>query len=231
MNSFIANEFMITVTGDENRPLHTSATSGVIQMIDDNIEKEQNNKEQNDPKPNTENMPASDAGADTLRLAGVIRESIVDGPGFRFVVFCQGCPHRCEGCHNPESHDFKGGKIYTLEKIMDAVLKDPLLDGVTFSGGEPFCQAPAFAKLGRMLREHGLNIVTYTGYTYEQLQAKISRNEKGIDELLSITDILIDGRYEKDKRDLTLLFRGSTNQRPIDVKATRSSGSIVIHEF
>ena len=98
-----------------------------------------------------------------LRLAGVIRESIVDGPGIRLVIFTQGCPHHCEGCHNPETHDPAGGYISQPENILNAIRQNPLLQGVTFSGGEPFAQAPALAELGRRIRKLGLGIMTYTG--------------------------------------------------------------------
>ena len=104
-----------------------------------------------------------------LRLAGVIRESIVDGPGIRMTIFTQGCPHNCEGCHNPQTHSFDGGYISDPENILRAIDKDPLLKGVTFSGGEPFMQAHAMAELGKEIRKRGLDIITYTGFTYEQL--------------------------------------------------------------
>ena len=106
----------------------------------------------------------------TIRIAGIIKESIVDGPGIRLVVFAQGCPHRCRGCHNPQTHPFEGGKIVTIEEILEMVKKNPLLDGVTFSGGEPFSQAQAFAVLDRL--KVSMNIMTYTGYTYEYLLEK-----------------------------------------------------------
>ncbi len=163
----------------------------------------------------------------TLRIAGVVRESIVDGPGFRFVVFCQGCPHGCEGCHNPETHDFKGGYDCELRKIVDAVEKNPLLDGVTFSGGEPFCQPEAFYKLGLELKKKDLNLMAYTGYTYEEL---LAMENEGINNLLSILDLLVDGRYVAEERDLTLLFRGSKNQRVIDMNLTRQNKEVTLAE-
>lgn len=151
-----------------------------------------------------------------LRIAGVIKESIVDGPGIRFVVFAQGCPHHCSGCHNPETHDFAGGYDCDIETILDAIGENPLLDGVTFSGGEPFCQAEAFCELAKGIRERfpRLNILIYTGYTYENLLLK----DDSIKKLLTLSDRLIDGRYMKEERDLTLQFRGSRNQRFIDLK-------------
>lgn len=163
----------------------------------------------------------------TLRIAGIIRESIVDGPGIRFAVFGQGCPHNCQGCHNPDSHDFEGGYDCAIGKILEEIDKNPLLKGVTFSGGEPFCQAEEFAELGEKIRERGLSVVTFTGYTYEEL---LDLSNESINRLLEVTDLLIDGRYEADKRDLTLKFRGSSNQRIIDMKKTRETGSMVLAE-
>lgn len=163
----------------------------------------------------------------TLRIAGIIRESIVDGPGIRFAVFGQGCPHNCQGCHNPDSHDFEGGYDCAIDKILEEIDKNPLLKGVTFSGGEPFCQAEEFAELGEKIRERGLSVVTFTGYTYEEL---LDLSNESINRLLEVTDLLIDGRYEADKRNLTLKFRGSSNQRIIDMKKTRETGSMVLAE-
>ena len=163
----------------------------------------------------------------TLRIAGIIRESIVDGPGIRFAVFGQGCSHNCQGCHNPDSHDFEGGYDCAIDKILEEIDKNPLLKGVTFSGGEPFCQAEEFAELGEKIRERGLSVVTFTGYTYEEL---LDLSNESINRLLEVTDLLIDGRYEADKRDLTLKFRGSSNQRIIDMKKTRETGSMVLAE-
>ena len=163
-----------------------------------------------------------------LRIAGVVRESVVDGPGLRYVIFAQGCPHRCPGCHNPETWDPAGGYEITAAELLADVSRNPLIAGVTFSGGEPFAQAAAFAALGRVLREKGYNIVTYTGYTYEELQTIA---EKGVRELLAVTDILIDGPFILAERDLTLPFRGSKNQRIIDLRATRTSETIVELHF
>ncbi len=166
-----------------------------------------------------------------IRIAGVVRESIVDGPGLRFVVFCQGCPHGCDGCHNPATHDFHGGYDCEIEKILNAIESDPLLDGVTFSGGEPLCQPEGFLELAQEIRKRfpKLNILIFTGYTYEQLQPMCERNS-ALKQLLDLSDYLIDGRYDKEKRDLTLRFRGSQNQRIIDMNETRKAGEIVLAE-
>ncbi len=163
----------------------------------------------------------------TIRIAGIINESIVDGPGIRLVVFAQGCPHRCQGCHNPQTHPFEGGQLVTIDDILEMVKKNPLLDGVTFSGGEPFSQAKPFARLGQRLKELGMNIMTYTGYTYEYL-LKENNNSNGWKELLDVSDILVDGRFEIEKKNLLLPFRGSENQRIIDMNKTREQQRIVL---
>lgn len=162
----------------------------------------------------------------TIQLAGVVRESIVDGPGIRFVVFCQGCPHHCPGCHNPATHDFEQGYPCDVTKIIDAIDQNPLLDGVTFSGGEPACQPKGFLTLARAVKARGLNIIMYSGYTWEEL-TKMGESDESLAELLTLIDYLIDGRYEAELRDLTLAFRGSQNQRIIDVAKTRKTGKLV----
>ena len=166
-----------------------------------------------------------------IRIAGVVRESFVDGPGIRFTVFCQGCPHHCVGCHNPATHDFNGGYDCEIEKILDAVSKNPMLDGITFSGGDPLCQPEAFLELAREIRSRfpQLNIVIFTGYTYEELQ-QMWDGRPALKALLDLTDYLIDGRYIQEQRDLTLQFRGSRNQRIIDMNATREAGIVVLSE-
>lgn len=167
----------------------------------------------------------------TLRLAGIIRESIVDGPGIRFTVFVQGCPHHCPGCHNPQSHDFEGGSDCSIEKLMKEIRKDPLLQGVTFSGGEPFCQAKALAELGhRMKHECNFDLMVYTGYTYEQLCQGLAEHPDW-KELLDITDYLVDGPFVLAQRDLELHFRGSRNQRILDMAKTQEAGCPVLAEF
>jgi len=164
---------------------------------------------------------------DTVRIAGIIDESIVDGPGIRMVIFAQGCPHRCKGCHNPETHDFEGGYLMSLEDIAQLPSKNPLLDGVTFSGGEPFSQAKAFSMLGKRFKDLGLDIMTYTGYTYEFLLEE-SNETNAWKQLLDVTDILVDGKFEIEKKNLLLPFRGSENQRIIDLNETRRQNKIVI---
>lgn len=164
-----------------------------------------------------------------IRIAGTVSNSIVDGPGFRYTVFVQGCPHGCTGCHNPETHDFNGGKIVDTEIIVNQILEDPLLDGVTFSGGEPFCQCEPLFEIGKKVREKGLNIVTYTGFEYEYLIR--NRDKNYIDKLLSITDILIDGKFILEQKSLELKFKGSRNQRVIDVRKSMESDKIILAEI
>ena len=155
--------------------------------------------------------------SDKLRIAGTINDSIVDGTGIRFTIFTQGCPHRCEGCHNPQTHDFNGGEDVTLDSLLEKIKENPLLDGVTYSGGEPFCQAKQLYELGLEIKKLGMDIVTYTGYTFEYL-TEHSDDENCYGKLLSVTDHLIDGPFELDKRNILLKFRGSSNQRIIDVQ-------------
>ena len=168
---------------------------------------------------------SSGGRVDVLRLCGTEPESIVDGPGFRFVVFVQGCPHHCPGCHNPQSHPFDGGYEVTVDQLYQAVAENPHLAGVTFSGGEPFCQPEALAALGERVKALGKSVMTYTGYTLEHLW---ERQDEGTRRLLAVTDILVDGPYVEAERDLTLLFRGSANQRLIDMDRTQAEGKIVL---
>lgn len=164
-----------------------------------------------------------------IRIAGTVSESIVDGPGLRYVVFTQGCPHNCEGCQNPETHDFSGGKIVDTDFLYKECTEDPLQEGITFSGGEPFCQAEALYELGKRLKCDGYHLMCYTGWTFEELQKK-SEKEEFVKKLLGITDILVDGRFMIEKRSLALKFRGSENQRLIDVQKSLLEGHAVLAE-
>lgn len=146
----------------------------------------------------------------SVRIHRTLHDSIVDGPGLRFVVFTQGCPHACLGCHNPETHDPMGGKEVPVADIIADMQKNPLTDGLTLTGGEPFSQPEDCAKLACAARAAGLNVWCYTGWTLEQLQAM---PEAQI--LLRQIDVLVDGPYEEARRSLTLQWRGSENQRII----------------
>lgn len=161
-----------------------------------------------------------------LRISGIINESIVDGPGIRLVVFAQGCKHNCLGCHNPETHSFEGGYLISIDEIIETIRKNPLLDGVTFSGGDPFEQAYIFGVLAKLVKEMGLNVVTYTGYLYEKILEEI-KNKKDWDMLLKYSDIIVDGKYDKTKKKADLKFIGSANQRIINVKKTLEFNRIV----
>ena len=168
--------------------------------------------------------------SDTVRISGLINDSIVDGPGIRLTIFTQGCPHHCEGCHNPQTHDFNGGEDATIESLLEKAKSNPLLDGVTFSGGEPFCQAKQLYELGLEIKKAGMNIVTYTGYTYEYL-TEHADTENYYGKLLSITDYLVDGPFILSKRDILLKFKGSSNQRIINVKKSLAEKKVIEAEL
>ena len=161
-----------------------------------------------------------------LRYAGTANDSIVDGPGLRFAIFTQGCPHGCPGCHNPHTHDFNGGKTAELSFFTDKIRSNPLLDGVTFSGGEPFCQAGALAELADELKDTELNFVTYTGYTFEYLLKNASEENRYMD-LLRCTDLLVDGPFIEAQKSIEIRFRGSRNQRLIDCKKSLAAGTVI----
>jgi anaerobic ribonucleoside-triphosphate reductase activating protein len=165
-----------------------------------------------------------------LKLAGLIRESIVDGPGLRFVVFAQGCPHHCPDCHNPHTWSFTGGFETTALQIVAEMAKNPLLQGLTISGGEPFCQSSAMADLAQAARNKGYDIIAYTGFTFEELLEKLPA-DRAILTLLQQLDILIDGPFFKAQKSYELIFRGSTNQRMIDVPASLSKGTVVLKQL
>lgn len=165
-----------------------------------------------------------------IRLAGVIEESIVDGPGIRFTIFVQGCYHKCEGCHNEHTQDFDGGEDRSIDSLLAEIKENSLLDGVTFSGGEPFEQSEALSALARELKSLNYHIITYSGYTYEEILKK-SKERPSLLELLKYTDILVDGKFDLKQRNLRLKFRGSENQRIIDIEQTMKSGDITLIEL
>ena len=189
-----------------------------------------------------------------IHIASIIKESIVDGPGIRLAVFFQGCPHNCPGCHNPHTHPMDGGSLVSIGSVLETARRNPLLRGITLSGGEPFMQASAAATLASAAKSEGLDVVTYTGYTLEQLvllasEAEQSVNDNstphpGIDDadpkghllpdtagimaLLRATDILIDGPYIETQRTLDAPFKGSSNQRIIDVSSTIAANYTIV---
>jgi anaerobic ribonucleoside-triphosphate reductase activating protein len=147
-----------------------------------------------------------------IRLNGIVEESIVDGPGLRFVVFMQGCPHSCKGCHNPDTHDPAGGYSADTDDVMALFGANPLTAGISLSGGEPFLQARAACILSEQVKRAGKSIVVYTGYLCEDL-ARSAVRDKDIRRLLHLTDILVDGPYMQELRSPDAAFRGSAYQR------------------
>ena len=158
-----------------------------------------------------------------LNLSGLVSDSIVDGPGIRTTVFSQGCPHHCPGCHNPETWDFGCGTDMEVERLADIVQSNPLCRGVTFSGGEPFAQPEGFAKLAKLLKAKGYEVASYTGYTFEELLAGSEAQKL----LLQTLDILIDGPFLQAEKSLEIAFRGSRNQRILDVPKSLAAGEAV----
>ena len=158
-----------------------------------------------------------------LKLSGIVEDSIVDGPGIRVTIFCQGCPHHCPGCHNPETWDFSGGTAMEEDRLVQIVRSNPLCRGVTFSGGEPFAQAAGFARLARLLKAQGYEVASYSGYTFEQLLLGTPEQRA----LLDTIDVLIDGPFVQSQKSLELAFRGSRNQRILDVSKSLLAGKAV----
>ena len=159
-----------------------------------------------------------------IRIAGTINDSVVDGDGYRFTVFTQGCPHHCPGCHNPKTGPEDGGYLVDTEEILMTIRANPLLAGVTFSGGEPFNQPVPLTHLAREVRALGLDVWCYTGYTIENLLKGTPEQV----ELLHEVDVLVDGPFVQSLRDEDLLFRGSSNQRLINVPASLQQGNVVL---
>jgi len=155
--------------------------------------------------------------AESIRLAGIIEDSIVDGPGIRFVIFVQGCPHQCTGCHNEKAQDFNGGFNADIYRITEKIIASRITK-LTFSGGEPFSQAHELAEIARLVKNQRANtgIITYTGYLYEELLVK-ALTDTGVKELLTVTNYLVDGKYEQDKKTPDCFYRGSSNQRILDI--------------
>ena len=166
----------------------------------------------------------------TLRILDIVEDTMVDGPGFRTSIYCAGCRHQCPGCHNPQSWAFDQGREMTVEEIMRVVEADPYTRGVTFSGGDPMYQAAGFAELARQIhRRTQKDVWCYTGYDYEKdiLAGKLGPWET-TRKLLDLIDILVDGEFHLEEKDLKLRFRGSSNQRVIDVKKSLASDEIVL---
>ena len=163
----------------------------------------------------------------TVRLAGIAYESLVNGPGMRRVFFAQGCKHKCKGCFNPETHGFEGGKIMDMDKLINDVLDNPMLKGVTFSGGDPIEQAHSFSYMAKAFKNSNLDIWCYTGYTFEEL-LEAMKVDTSIKELLNNIDVLVDGKFEINNKKEGLKYKGSSNQRIIDVKKSLDTGEVVV---
>lgn len=153
----------------------------------------------------------------------IVEDTTVDGPGFRTTVYCAGCPNHCPGCHNPQSWDMANGHEVEVEEILDVILADPFAD-VTFSGGDPMFQPVGFTALAKAIKERSAkNIWCYTGYLFEDLLNNVQQKA-----LLEYIDVLVDGRYVEALKDEELRFRGSSNQRVINMKASLASGRVVL---
>ena len=160
-----------------------------------------------------------------ISILDIVEDTTVDGPGFRTTIYCAGCPNRCPGCHNPQSWDIANGREVDVEEILEVILADPFAD-VTFSGGDPMFQPQGFAALARAIKERSnKNIWCYTGYLFEQLIENPAQRE-----LLELVDVLVDGRFVEALMDDQLHFRGSSNQRIIDVPASLEKGEVVVLE-
>ena len=162
-----------------------------------------------------------------IRLAAELqKDSIVDGEGIRTVIWTQGCPHKCPGCHNPMTHDFDGGALIDIEDIKKELKELTLQSGITFSGGDPFVQPKECAEIAKYAKTLGMNIWCYTGFTYEQL-IKMSEHNKNIMDFLKNIDVLIDGKFILAEKSMNCAFRGSKNQRIIDVNESLKQEKII----
>ena len=160
----------------------------------------------------------------TIRLAGVVDESFTDGVGIRYTIFTQGCKHKCHNCQNPGTWDFKGGQLFDIDEIIESIKGNPLLDGITLSGGDPMYQTKEVLEIVQKIKSMtSLTIWLYTGFTYEDCLG-----DKDKLQILKYIDILVDGEYDESKRSLALQFRGSSNQRIIDVQKSLETGKVVI---
>lgn len=160
-----------------------------------------------------------------IRLFGEANDSIVDGPGLRYTIFTQGCYHNCLGCHNPKSHSIDGGYLKDINEIIADIDENLLLDGITLSGGEPMLQIEPLIEICKTVKQRGLNIVIYSGFTFEQI-IKDSKMRS----LLELCDMLIDGKFDQDKKSLSLLYRGSSNQRLVNIQKSLKEQKVIEYE-
>lgn len=162
----------------------------------------------------------------SIRLASPMQEdSFVDGPGVRMVIWTQGCRHHCFNCHNPQTWDMEGGTLYPVEQLQKLILASELQSGLTLSGGEPFLQVEPLLDIVKTAKEKNLNIWAYSGFTYEELLADAQKKK-----LLIELDVLVDGKFVNDLKDYRLVFKGSRNQRIIDVQKSLQSGEVILSE-
>lgn len=165
-----------------------------------------------------------------IRLSGIAYESLVNGPGLRRVFFSQGCNHNCKGCFNEDTHDFEGGEERDMDELISEVVKNPMIKGITFSGGDPFERAEEFAYMAKKFKEVGLNIWSYSGYTYEYILKNIEKR-KGWKDLIDNLDVLVDGKFEEENKIEGLRYRGSSNQRIIDIHKSIESNNVIILDY
>lgn len=164
----------------------------------------------------------------TIRLAAPLQsDSVVDGFGVRTVIWTQGCSHNCPFCQNPQTHDFEGGALFDIEDILEELDNLENQDGITLSGGDPLFQIDAVTIVAKHAQEIGLNVWCYTGFTYEQILKLGEKNHKYL-EFLNYLDVLVDGKFDNNKKDLNLLFRGSSNQRLINMKETLKNNRVIL---
>lgn len=164
----------------------------------------------------------------TIRLAAPLQnDSVVDGFGVRTVIWTQGCSHNCPFCQNPQTHDFEGGAVFEIEDILEEINNLSNQDGITLSGGDPLFQVDAVTEIAKHAQSKGLNVWCYTGFTYEQILKLAEKNSKYI-EFLNYVNVLVDGKFDNAKKDLNLLFRGSSNQRLIDIPKTLKENKIIL---
>ena len=161
-----------------------------------------------------------------IRLAADLQaDSIVDGEGVRTVLWTQGCPHKCKGCHNPQTHDFDGGVEVDVEEVIEALSEIKRQDGITLSGGDPVCQSEACYEISKAAHEMGLNVWCYTGFTYETMLQNPKHRK-----LLEEIDVLVDGKFILEEKSYDLYFKGSRNQRIIDVQRSLKEEKVVLVE-
>ena len=167
-----------------------------------------------------------------IKLAAPLQsDSIVDGEGIRTVIWTQGCKHNCRGCHNPETHSFNKGFLVDVEDIKNQIKTTKNQDGVTLSGGDPMYQPEASAEIAKFCKENNLNVWCYTGFTFEELQ-EVSKNNNSVKELLNNIDVLVDGKFELEQKSLNLYFKGSKNQRILDLpKSLKENKPVQIEKY